>query len=421
MVNQNDLSKIEEEVKDGLEEIILLRRELHRKPELGWEEKETADRIAQILEREKIPYARHKTALTALIEGKKPGGCVAFRADMDALPIQETSDLPYSSEREGIMHACGHDAHTAILLGAGLWFARNRNRFSGAVKLLFQPAEETDGGAEPMIGWGALENPRVDRIFGLHVMPYLPPGHVEMKKGVLNGSSTRFTLTVRGKSGHGAYPESGVDAIMIAGHIITAVQSLVSRRVSPLDSAVVSIGTVRGGKAANIIADEVKMEGTMRTVSNRRRDELVKELETIALGTASALGGKAELDYRHGYAALVNADDEVDLASRVARTYLGEAWVHWKEKPSMGAEDFSFFLMEKPGCFYHLGCGPADVLAGGEFAPLHSGRFLLNEDCLLKGIVMQIGIGLDALEELESAGANRIISVPREIGERYGL
>ncbi len=394
---ERDLTLLKGEIAPFMEEIIAFRREMHRRPELGREEFETARRITETLDRWGIPWARYGTAVVGLVEGSRPGGCVALRADMDALPLEEESGVDFPSENPGKMHACGHDGHTAILLGTARWFSLNRDRFSGSVKLLFQPDEEGEGGAEPMIEAGVLENPFVDRIFGLHVMPYLSPGQIELRKGALNGSSTALFFTLKGRSGHGAYPESGIDAILIAGHVITALQSVVSRRISPLDSAVVSIGTIAGGRAGNIIAEEVTMRGTMRTADNGQRDRLVGILRELVENTARAHGGEGRLEVKYGYAALINEDAAVDLAARVGETLLGKENIRWKEKPSLGVEDFSFFLQKRPGCFYHLGCGPG---GGGDFAPLHSPRFVMNEDCLPLGVALQTGITLTALDEL---------------------
>ncbi len=395
---ERDLTLLKGEIAPFLEEIIDLRRQLHRCPELGWEEETTASLITKKLDEWGISWQRHDTAVVGLVEGDAPGGCVGLRADIDALPLEEETGLSFRSGEPGKMHACGHDGHTAILLGTARWLSLHRDRFAGSVKLLFQPAEEADGGAEPMVRQGVLENPRVDRVFGLHVMPYMPPGQIELKKGALNGSSTTIEIKVKGKGGHGAYPESGTDAIMIAGHVITALQSIVSRTVSPLDSAVVSIGTIQGGQAGNIIADEVRMKGTIRTTDNGQRDRILERIRSLVENTARAHGGEGIVEYRYGYVALINEEKSVDLTVRVGEALLGKENINWKEKPSLGVEDFSFFLLERPGCFYHLGCGPD---GGGDFEPLHSSRFVLNEKCLSIGIAMQLGISLTALDELK--------------------
>lgn len=341
-----------------------------------------------------MEHERTGTAVVGLVRGARPGKTVALRADIDALPIREETGAEYASARDGLMHACGHDAHTAILLGAARWFSEHRADLAGNVKLLFQPAEETDGGAEIMISGGCLENPRVDYVLGLHVMPYLPVGRIETKKGALNGSSTSLGFTVRGLSCHAAYPERGVDAIMIAAHVVTALHSLVSRCVSPLEAAVLTIGTIHGGTVSNIVADEVTMKATLRTTSDATRDLLVARARAIVENIAGSLGGTGSVDVSYGYTALVNDPAVVDVVAAAADDILGPGSVDWKEKPSMGVEDFSFFCRERPGAFYHLGCGNE---ARGITSPLHSPTFDIDEDCLPLGVAMQVASTLKLL------------------------
>ncbi|HPG87428.1 MAG TPA: M20 family metallopeptidase, partial [Spirochaetales bacterium] len=293
--------------------------------------------------------------------------------------------------------ACGHDAHTAILLGVARWFAERRAELAGNVKLLFQPAEETVGGAATMIADGCLEHPRVDFVLGLHVMPYLPVGRVETRKGALNGSSTDLRVVVRGLGCHAAYPERGVDAVMIAAQVVNALHTLVSRSVSPLDSAVLTIGTIQGGTASNVVADEVTMNATLRTASDEVRDLLVSKARAIVEGVPAALGGSGSLEVAYGYAALVNDSDVVDVVTAAADDVLCPGNLEWKERPSMGVEDFSFFCKERPGAFYHLGCGN---LGRGIVAPLHASTFDLDEDCLPLGVAMQVSCALRLLERI---------------------
>ena len=281
--------------------LVEIRRSIHRHPELGLEEERTADFIGAKLEEMGVEYQRTGTAIVGLVRGAKPGKTVALRADIDALPIREETGAEYASARDGIMHACGHDAHTTILLGAARWFAERRAGLSGTIKLLLQPAEETVGGAETMIKNGCMENPHVDYVLGLHVMPYLPVGRIETKKGALNGSSTELDFTVRGTSCHAAYPEVGIDAIMIAAHVITALHSLVSRFVSPLDAAVLTIGTINGGTVSNVIANEVTMKSTLRTTSDATRDMLVDKARAIVQSIPASFGGSGSVDVSYGY------------------------------------------------------------------------------------------------------------------------
>ena len=382
------------------DELVATRRALHRRPELGLAETETAALIAGRLEALGIEFERKGTAIVGLVRGALPGGTVALRADIDALPLSEAIESDFKSEFPGRMHACGHDAHTAILLGAARYFSERRSALPGNVKLLFQPAEETTGGAADMIRAGCLEHPRVDRVYGLHVMPYLPVGTVEVKRGALNGSSTDLNVVVEGKSGHGAYPEQGVDAVLIASHVVLALNELVSRYVSPLEQAVLTVGTISGGSAPNILAGEVRLGATLRTTSDAVRDALVARARVLAEGIAAGFGGRAVLEASYGYAALVNDDAEADRIARVAGALLGADKVRWKEKPSMGVEDFSYFVRERPGAFYHLGCGRGD---GSGNAPLHSSRFDLDELCLAVGVAVQAAVVWDSLAELAAA------------------
>lgn len=383
---------------DAMKEwLVSVRRAIHEYPELGNEEFVTADRIGQELSSLGISYERTDTAIVGIVRGVTGGKTVGLRADIDALPIQEATGLPFASKNAGHMHACGHDAHTTILLGCARWFSEHREHFSGAVKLFFQPAEESSGGAEIMVSRGCLANPTVDHVFGLHVMPYLPVGEVEVKYGTLNGCSTGVTITVHGKSGHGAYPETGVDAILVASELVIALNTLVSRRVSPLDSAVFSIGKIQGGVRTNIVADEVTLSATLRAGTDELRDRMIGYIRNMVDGVCAAHGAQGTVDIRYGYAALVNHHAEVDMVCRTAERILGPGSVQWKEKPSMGVEDFSFFIRDTPGAFYHLGCAPKGFSPGDPFYPLHSDCFILNEDCLPVGVAMQTALTLEAL------------------------
>jgi len=374
--------------------LVETRRHIHMNPELGLEERQTADFIQATLSSLGIESERKGTAVVGLVRGKLPGGVVALRADIDALPLDEANEVEYKSRRPGAMHACGHDAHATILLGAARFFAERRDALRGTIKLLFQPAEETVGGAATMISSGCLENPRVDYVLGLHVMPYLPVGVIEAKKGALNGSSCTLRIAVRGKGAHGAYPDLGIDAVLAASSVVVALNSVVSRNVSPLESAVLTVGTIRGGKASNVIADEVRMEATLRSTSPQVRDAMIARIKAIVEGVPASFGGSGELEVEYGYEALINDDASVDVVVRAAEAVLGPGSIRWKEKPSMGVEDFSFFLKERPGAFYHLGCGNEER---GIRSPLHSNTFDIDEDCLPLGVAIQAAAALEFL------------------------
>lgn len=372
--------------------IISLRRKLHRIPEDGFQEFKTQRLIMETLDEIGIPYTTERTWVIGLIEGGQPGETVALRADMDALPLTEPDGCPFRSEHEGMMHACGHDAHVAMALGAAKVLYGLREQLHGKVKLLFQPAEETVGGAEPMVQAGAMENPHVDRVYGIHVMPHLPVGKVETRMGTLNASTDTVKITIRGRAGHGAYPDLGTDAIVCAAQVVTALQTVVSRNVSPLQSAVLTIGVIEGGTAQNIICDEVRMRGTLRTANGDLRAMMKERIAVIASNVAVGMGCEAEVDVISGYAALVNDDKEAARVKRVAARLFGEENVVDKPAPSMGGEDFSFFSDCAPGAFFHVGCVSPEWMPA---PPLHSKDFRIDEDCLTIGALMHVALVLD--------------------------
>ena len=372
--------------------IINKRRALHRVPENGFKEFKTQKIIMDALDEIGIPYTTERTWVIGLIEGALPGETVALRADMDALPLDESEGCPFRSEHPGMMHACGHDAHVSMVLGAAKILHGMKDQLHGKVKLLFQPAEESEGGAAPMVQAGAMENPKVDRVYGLHVMPRLPLGVVETRPGTLNASTDTVLLTVRGKAAHGAYPETGVDAIVCAAQIVTALQTLVSRNLSPLQSAVLTFGMISGGTAQNIICDEVTLRGTLRTANRDIRAMMTQRIHETAEGIAKAMGCAAEVHVMTGYAALVNNDQEASRILRIAGRLLGSENAVIKDEPSMGGEDFSFFSDCAPGAFFHLGCSlPQNMPA----PPLHSKDFHLEEDCRPIGAMMHVALVLD--------------------------
>ena len=266
--------------------IVNMRRKLHRIPERGFDLFKTQKAVMDALDEIGVPYTTERTWVIGLIEGELPGGVIALRADMDALPIDEPAGCPFASEHPGMMHACGHDAHTAMVLGAAKVLMGMRDKLHGTVKLLFQPAEETDGGAEPMVAAGAMESPHVDRVYGLHVMPRLPVGTVETRAGTLNASTDGVKLTICGKAGHGAYPESSVDAIVCAAQVVTALQTLVSRNLSPIASAVLTIGVIEGGKETNVVPDYAALHYFLRTKDLKSNFELLERIKKCAQGAA---------------------------------------------------------------------------------------------------------------------------------------
>ena len=386
--------EIMDRVQGAFDWAVALRRRIHQHPELSEHEFETQKIICAALDEIGVEYAAQSTWVVGLIRGERPGPTVALRADIDALPVTEPEGCPFRSQNEGVMHACGHDAHTAILLGAAKVLAGLRGEFRGQVKLLFQPAEETVGGAERMVRAGVMEDPHVDYVYGLHVMPRLPLGTVETRAGTLNASTDRVEITVHGVSGHGAYPESGADAIVCAAQMITALQTLVSRNLSPLSSAVLSFGRIEGGRAANIICDCVTITGTLRTANAAIRAMMKRRIGEVAQGVAQAMGCTADAVITPGYNALVNDAGEAARIRRVGARLFGEAHMLEKAEPSMGAEDFSFFNDVAPGAFYHIGCVAEEDMP----APaLHAAQFHLDERCLAVGMAMHTALALDAL------------------------
>lgn len=388
MLKENNLSAIRELYQAWL---VGVRRHLHQNPELSDRELETQKFIMTKLSEMGVDEYQSiaRTGVVAVIRGQEGGNTVALRADIDALPMQESNDVPYRSQVPGVSHACGHDAHTAIALGVARYFAERRNQFKGIVKLLFQPAEETIGGAKRMVEEGCMDNPRVDYVLGKHVMPYMEAGKVEVKYGKLNASTDSLTIDITGKASHGAYPDTGVDALLAAAAVVQGVHTIVSRNVSPLESVVISLGTIEGGTKSNTICDQVTIKGTMRTVNETVRQATKSRLTKMVADTTSAFGAKGVVDISPGYDALINDDGIVDVIRETVETQLGPENVRHKEYPSMGAEDFSFFLNEVRGAFYHLGCGNREK---GITASIHSVDFNIDEDCLAVGVYLDICI-----------------------------
>jgi len=381
-----DIKKRVEEIYD---ELVTIRRDFHMHPELSQNEYRTSTKICEYLDSWGIEYKSGiaDTGIVGIIRGKKSGKTIGVRADIDALPICERNNGAYCSLNQGVMHACGHDAHTTILLGVGKLLKEMEDTLEGNVKLFFQPAEETIGGAQRMVNEGCMKNPDVDYVLGLHVMSYINAGKVELKYGKLNASTDEIKIIIKGKSGHGAYPEKGVDAIMISGYVITAVQSLVSRNISPLNSIVLSLGTISGGVKSNVIADEVIIKGTLRALDNETRSFAKERIKELVSNTARAFGGEGIAEFHDGYQALINDDKVVDVIKENAERFVGKENVVFKEFPSLGAEDFSYFSEVAPGGFFHLGCGNSER---GITANIHCDDFDIDEECLKTGVFLQV-------------------------------
>ncbi|MHB8703415.1 MAG: M20 metallopeptidase family protein [Candidatus Tyrphobacter sp.] len=376
---------------------IELRRAIHRTPELGFEEHATAALVEEELDRLAIPHRRVAgTGVVGILRGGKPGRVAALRADMDALPVQERTGLAFASGVAGVMHACGHDAHTAMLLGAAHVLAAQRETLAGSVVLLFQPAEEGPGGAQPMIDEGVLDDPVVDAIAMLHVDIRLETGSVSIAPGPVNASADELEIVVRGKGGHGASPHTAVDAIPAACAIVLALQNIASRETDPLGSVVVTIGTITGGYRNNIIADEVRMTGTLRAHDPVVREQLEGRVRRIVEGVAAAYGTQAEVRVIYGYPPVVN---DAELAGQFARYAREHADVDVRAlPPTMGAEDFAYFARRVPGVLVRLGVRN-DAL--GAIHPAHGAQFLIDEGALQVGIrtlvAFALGVGAGRL------------------------
>ena len=370
--------------------LIEIRRTLHMHPELGFEETETSRLVIEWLKRFglEVKSGWAKTGVVGLLKGGAPGKTVAIRADMDALSLKEANQVPYASKIEGKMHACGHDAHVAILLGAAKFFSSMRDRVRGNIKWIFQPAEEGGGGGKVMVEEGVLENPEVNAIFGAHVFPFLPIGKVGVCEREGLAATDRFRIKILGKGGHGAHPHQSKDPILAAGHLITQIHSIVSRNINPLDRAVVSIGRVNGGTAFNIIPDEVELWGTVRSFSPQVRERLSHRLEQTAQGVARSFDLDTRYEFMPGYPPLVNDVQMSHLVASACARGIGKENVEFIP-PSMGGEDFAYYLQKVPGSFFRLGCRNEQK---GIIHPLHSSRFNIDEDVLPFGVEMFVRI-----------------------------
>ncbi|MBI3024650.1 MAG: amidohydrolase [Candidatus Tectomicrobia bacterium] len=366
--------------------LVETRRAIHMRPELGYEEHETARRVAAALEEWGLEVRRGvaRTGVVAVLRTGRPGPTLAIRADMDALPIEEASEVSYKSRAAGKMHACGHDAHTAMLLGAARLLAQNPQWLEGCggnVKFIFQPAEEGRAGGRLMVEEGVLEDPRVDLAIAAHVLPALPVGTVGTRSGPVLAASDKFDIRIRGKGSHAAYPHLSRDPILAAAHVVTALQGIVSRNVEPFDAGVISVTRLEAGTAYNIIPDEVRLMGTMRTHREETREAMKGRMEETLRGVASAFGTEAEFEFVPGYPPLVNSAQATGLIERAAREVLGEEKM--VEMPlSMGAEDFAYIARQRPAAMFRVGVRNE---ARGIVHGLHSNRFDLDEDALPVG------------------------------------
>ncbi|TSA25840.1 MAG: amidohydrolase [Bacteroidetes bacterium] len=378
-------------------EIREIRRHLHQHPELSKEEEKTAEFICQTLDRYGIPYRKGVAGfgVIGVIEGNDPGSrCIALRADMDALPVKEENNTSYASQEEGKMHACGHDVHMACLLGAAVILSEAKDLFIGTVKLLFQPSEESyPGGAIGMINEGVLQDPEVELVIGQHVLPTLDAGKVGFNPGPDMASTDEIYLTVTGRGGHAAVPQLVVDPILIAAHIITALQQIVSRHADPNTPTVLSFGRIIGEGRTNIIPNEVRIEGTVRTYDEAWRKEIHRRVEAIATSIAAGMGGSCEVRISHGYPYLHNDEELTAKLHALAADYLGNDHVVNLE-PRMTAEDFAYFAQRVPSCLYRLGVRNE---TRGITSFLHSPTFDVDEQALETGSGLMAWLAINLL------------------------
>jgi amidohydrolase len=367
------------------EKLVDWRRHLHRFPELGFKEHLTAAFVQEKLTAWGIAHQSSiaGTGIVAILLGHKPGPVFAIRADMDALPIQEENEVPYRSCHDGVMHACGHDGHTAIALGTAYFLSQHPETFCGTVKIIFQPAEEGPGGAEPMITAGVLKNPDVESIIGLHLWNNLPLGTIGVRNGPLMAAVELFDCTIQGRGGHGAIPQQTVDALVVGAQVVTALQSIVARNVNPLEAAVVTVGTFQSGSAHNVIADTADLSGTVRYFNPALGDLLPKRIEAIIAGICQSYGATYQLKYYKLYPPVINDSAIANLVRSVAESVVETPAGVTPECQTMGGEDMSYFLQAVPGCYFFLGsANPERNLA----YPHHHPRFDFDERALGMGV-----------------------------------
>ncbi len=384
---------LKEEIREDFgEKIVALRRDIHREPELGFDTKKTAEKVLGALDGLplEVQTGVAENGIVATLRGKDGGPTVGLRADMDALPIHEETGLPFASEIEGKMHACGHDGHTSMLVGAAHALCGMRERLTGTVKFFFQPAEEGGGGGRVMVEEGVADD--VASVFALHLWPGLPFGTAATKAGPIMAAADAFEMTVRGKGGHGAFPHQTADAIAMAAQIVTALQTLVSREVDPVEPAVVTVGEIGAGSAFNIIPETARLGGTVRTLNEDLRRRMPERIEQLARGVAGGMRGDAELEYQFSYPVTMNDEGAAQHALTVIRDLFGEENTLELPNPAMGGEDFAFFLEKIPGAFIWLGVGE-------DVSYLHTPTFAFDEEILPHGAALLTALALESLSD----------------------
>ncbi len=377
--------KIRPEIQSLQSDLVQWRLGFHQRPELGLQEKLTSEFVISKLQEWGIPHETGvaQTGVVALIEGKTPGKVLGIRADMDALPIHEANEVPYRSQHEGIMHACGHDGHTAIALGTAYYLWQHRQDIIGTVKIIFQPAEESPGGAKPMIEAGVLKNPDVEAMIGLHLWNNLPLGTLGVRDGALMAAVELFKCEIQAKGGHGAMPHQTIDAVVVSAQIVNAVQTIVARNIDPIDSAVVTVGELKAGSAMNVIADRAYLSGTVRYFNSALKDYMGQRVEEIISGVCQTHGASYDLNYWAMYPPVINDRRVAELVRSVANEVVETPTGVVPHCQTMGSEDMAFFLEQVPGCYFFL--GSANVNLGLNY-PHHHPRFDFDETALGMGV-----------------------------------
>jgi amidohydrolase len=377
------------------EQVIRWRRDFHQHPELGFEEKRTSEIVTRHLQSLglEVRAGIGRTGVVGVLRGEEPGPVIGLRADMDALPIQDQKSVPYRSTVSNKMHACGHDAHTSILMGAAQFLTQVNRPKRGTVVFVFQPAEEGLGGAQAMIEDGLLREYGIQAMAGLHVFPGIPTGSITAVRGVGCAAADRIRINIIGRGGHAAHPHLAVDSVAVTAEVISALQQITSRQVDPLDSVVITIGSIHGGSAHHVIAPEVELLGTVRTLNPALREQMPQRIEKVVDGITTALGATYEFSYEFGYPSIINDDKMVDLLLQTSDQVLGPGKSQLV-KPSMGGEDFSYYTHHVPGVFFRLGVGNPDK---NTLYPLHHPLFDIDEDALPIGIAMLSALALNYL------------------------
>lgn len=367
------------------EKLINIRRALHANPELSGQEEETMSFIAGILESLGLEVKSNigGFGVTGTLYGKKEGGTIAIRADMDALPVTEKKNTVYKSKKPGVMHACGHDVHMTIAIGSAMILSKLSDKIKGNVKFIFQPCEENVGGSSQMIKEGVLKNPVVDAILGLHILPTIETGKVGIRYGTMMASADKIKIIIKGKSGHAAEPHKTVDAIWVASMVVNAIHHIVSRRIDPLTPSVISLGTIKGGTAPNIIANRVEIVGTLRSLTEDAREKISKTIDNVIKGVTKGMGADYECTFFKGSPPLVNDDNINRLVEKTAESVLGKENVINIQNPTLGGEDFSLYLKKIPGAFFRIGCCNKEK---DTYHPLHNDMFDADEDSISVGV-----------------------------------